>query len=1661
MQYSPTRGVTCVELKPFSPATCLSFGQLMAGQTANLSFKLWNNEECCADFLIDCSSGGGAHFKICPCTGSVQPNSSTEVTISWKPEAVGNMRSNLGLQITMDGSESSQPISTRYSLRVVLVGTCLMPGETKAVHLTTPSSVTSREMKARGQTVEGRDTGSIKCTPKRMKEQSFVVTFETIQNAERRAEHERKLPIRSEHVEEHVCKRFLNYILMSDMFEEGDTPEGGVPHVSLKHILSSKHSPKLSMNGSERMTLRQYTKQRKMNHLRYEAQHLFCSLKQTVYRVFQLIEDKKIVIRQEMDIHIDQGLRQLVLNILLSITPLWLRIGLETVYCEVLPLTVGNDVRSLAHFIFTRMLNDPLILKRYSIAHVRNAFKDGYKEAISKFFMQKLFALLIFLDRAKSKRIIKSDPCLFYQTSTYKSIREVLITFNKELLSADGSLLKVLASADYQPTYEQTWYDEKPTLIGDLRTDLRDGATLVRLAGILSGNANLCNGMRGPPVSRLQKVHNVELAIKELSSIGVQLDGVNASAIVAGHREKTLHLLWQIICFKLGFPKDPMQSPVFFEIMRLRRKYRHLRNEPTGILRQIAGSDMSPADVFTKWIAAVCSTFGVEVDNLHLSLFDGRALCCLISYYLPFVLPRENIQFETTMCNNGEKLISYEELKRNNMKNRSTFLNAVEEIGDVPWLLPFDKLVRIQGMRSKNERVLLLCLNSLASSLFTLSRQHRAASVIQHAWREHRSKLLKERAATTIQRYWRQCRRRTVLAKRVLSLGRMSLAARKIQKNWRIYKQRKETLQAIKIAEVEVATDFAEQNAVHHRVFTGSTKPCSEARCDVRIQPPTVYTATSKANAIAEGDGGKELSSNISQLSNFTSEQNEIILWVQSYGRRRLVLEKYVREVLAASLIQRVWRSYRERRNPVRCYQRNMFVQKAAAGDTSFVGRAEALTAESSGASEQTTIADHEGHSMQMDVMSADANGSSVSSEYMSVGPTRCFEESSSLPTVVYKLSSVGTCGEQDTTLTSAKSNASPSISTSSKFGHSANAYSCNGVTEEERDDVHSSEAVDSLPEVCAHVCQDLPSSREAVDGFPICAPAYKCTMDPKECGGEERAQRNGVDPTLELLCSAYEERGNNCLNFGTYSENGESNHRNGAFDSLRSQKASYMPLMANAGEGLGSQLNSTLREPKAADQSVLSHVTNISDISYHFDDPPTMSFATSEVLSPQIISTKQFTSDEHQVQNITTDRTNCSHEETTSSTEDENESSSDQTEVRSSIQSGDLTSSSSSSMSTGTCVEENPEVQPNPSTVEKKSETSDCKRDLLDSSEGTALLSERALAGNTASSVSDNGKSLSISTPNYSRDLSTFEQYGSHEVELSAGSLSKCNNLFDEITKAEGGDLQSAPCELSCPLSGIVSGLLRLDKVASNEDRQQPKNSTNGIIHELRSPEKLQKSSKCTEVEPPPRSPPFAISTPLRAKCAVDRLLSCKQLVPVRNMLLELHEISTVSEENCRCLVEQGVPGVLYRVIRRLNRGYACMETKTIAVKCLNEIAFHENLRSSIVATPMWLDCLSDVLLSAKNGNDELLSAVVSVLRNVASLEEAQEEVRSNVTAINRWIKVKDFFAKRAVALGKRSGQSKAKHCDFDVSPKHCSLLERNNGQLSSMKQLLLCYNI
>lgn len=49
-----------------------------------------------------------------------------------------------------------------------------------------------------------------------------------------------------------------------------------------------------------------------------------------------------------------------------------------------------------------------------------------------------------------------------------------------------------------------------------------------------------------------------------------------------------------------------------------------------------------------RWCEAIASTYGVPVHNLTSSLADGRALCLLIHYYHPTILPTKIIQNTTT-----------------------------------------------------------------------------------------------------------------------------------------------------------------------------------------------------------------------------------------------------------------------------------------------------------------------------------------------------------------------------------------------------------------------------------------------------------------------------------------------------------------------------------------------------------------------------------------------------------------------------------------------------------------------------------------------------------------------------------------------------------------------------------------------------------------------------------------------------------------------------------------------------------------------------------------------------------------------------------------------------------------------------------------------------
>jgi len=173
-----------------------------------------------------------------------------------------------------------------------------------------------------------------------------------------------------------------------------------------------------------------------------------------------------------------------------------------------------------------------------------------------------------FLDNAARKRHIYhlSLPCLFRPDGKIKQSKHVLVEFCRRFLSQEGNVLRHLSSLGYTVSHSQTPLDEMELQVQNLSADLRDGVRLVRLLEYLckskGADLHLAEMLRVPAVSRLQKVHNVEIAMTFLQDkCGIQLESIEqsyvidsaknktkilAKDIVDGHREKTLAMLWKV-----------------------------------------------------------------------------------------------------------------------------------------------------------------------------------------------------------------------------------------------------------------------------------------------------------------------------------------------------------------------------------------------------------------------------------------------------------------------------------------------------------------------------------------------------------------------------------------------------------------------------------------------------------------------------------------------------------------------------------------------------------------------------------------------------------------------------------------------------------------------------------------------------------------------------------------------------------------------------------------------------------------------------------------------------------------------------------------------------------------------------------------------------------
>ncbi|KAM6079500.1 abnormal spindle-like microcephaly-associated protein isoform 2-T2 [Theristicus caerulescens] len=627
---------------------------------------------------------------------------------------------------------------------------------------------------------------------------------------------------------------WLNFVLTPDDFSV-KTNTSQVNAAAL--ILEEENHHKTSVPKAptkDEASLKAYTARRKLNKLRRDACRLFTSetMVKAIKKLEVEIETRRLLVRRDRHLWKDVGERQKVLNWLLSYNPLWLRIGLETVYGELIALESNSDVTGLAIFILNRLLWNPDIAAEYRHSTVPHLYREGHEEALSKFTLKKLLLLVCFLDCAKRSRMIDHDPCLFCKDAEFKASKDLLLAFSRDFLSGEGDLSRHLGFLGLPVSHIQTPLDEFDFAVTNLAVDLQCGIRLVRTVELLTKNWNLSKQLRVPAISRLQKMHNVDIVLNVLKERGIHLKdesgaSIDSRDIVDRHRERTLALLWKIV---FAFQVD-----VFLNVEQLKEEIEFLKNEhkrktQLGALKtfpnscRVQGDDSSNSSpdsysenvkLLMAWVNAVCGFYNIKVENFTVCFSDGRVLCYLIHHYHPCYVPLEAVCQRTTQtveCSRTHTVglnstsssssesdtslnamegmfdqpvtasVLCKELLDNERKNFQLINAAVSDLGGIPAMIHHSDM----SNTIPDEKVVITYVSFLCSRLLDLRKETRAARLIQSAWRNYRLKRElklsqeRDRAAQIIQKSAINFVSHRCMLKKVN-------AAVFIQKHWRRY----------------------------------------------------------------------------------------------------------------------------------------------------------------------------------------------------------------------------------------------------------------------------------------------------------------------------------------------------------------------------------------------------------------------------------------------------------------------------------------------------------------------------------------------------------------------------------------------------------------------------------------------------------------------------------------------------------------------------------------------------------------------------------------------------------------------------------------------------------------------------------------------------------
>lgn len=528
---------------------------------------------------------------------------------------------------------------------------------------------------------------------------------------------------------------------------------------------------------SDRIALRSLVVHRRTERARSEAMLLYRSSEQTRIRkgICSEILKGRIAIRKDRFLHADLSMRNQILTILFSYSIPWLRLGLETLFSEpIVPATTyslrneTNGVHkssmklAVKNFLVNRVLSDDKILAKYTKGKClvpSGTFEKKYNAELNAVSLNRILVLIMFLDGAKQANILDKVPNLFVKGSLFKSTRDVLLSLCRDFLQSEGDFVKHLSRIGIQVLYKQDPVDELDFVVHNLAVDLRDGTRLVKLAELITGSEpkSLLNQLRLPVISRLQKLHNVGLALKTLINFGVPFSSdLAAHHIVDGHRQMVLKLLWTVVahcCLSQLLDVDKVEM----EIKRIDPQYAG----DLDMIKEVGAASADKVerlrDVLLRWCQAICSKKNIKVTNFTKDFANGKVVCNLIHYYHPTLLRQDeiycslDIEAQTDLPHHEQEKLFASERSNSILANK-----RMSQLGGIPQMIPL-----CDSSNIPEERSMLFCLTFMCSRLIESSVEIRACSVIQK-WFLHYYKQIvfqkKLKAAQLIFDTWRKRR---------------------------------------------------------------------------------------------------------------------------------------------------------------------------------------------------------------------------------------------------------------------------------------------------------------------------------------------------------------------------------------------------------------------------------------------------------------------------------------------------------------------------------------------------------------------------------------------------------------------------------------------------------------------------------------------------------------------------------------------------------------------------------------------------------------------------------------------------------------------------------------------------------------------------------------